>query len=200
MNNNKINENLIINNSVKPKENQRVRLTKQLLKNALVEIMDKKDFAKITIKEICEVAQTNRSTFYLHYTDQHSLLDDIENDLLQNTNNILSSIDSEASGVQYLTVFLEYVKTQKTIIKTLLCRNDSLAFQKRFIKSYSVVFSKNLALATIEPTSSYIHKFLMMGSLNILTDWVEQNFDLSCETLAKLIFGLCDGAVYDFIK
>lgn len=45
--------------------------------NALITLLDSKDFEYITIKEICETAGVNRSTFYLHY--------DNVNDLLQET-------------------------------------------------------------------------------------------------------------------
>lgn len=34
---------------------------------AFLELIEKKDFAYITVKEICEKAGVNRSTFYLHY-------------------------------------------------------------------------------------------------------------------------------------
>ena len=45
--------------------------------NALITLLDSKDYEYITIKEICETAGVNRSTFYLHY--------DNINDLLQET-------------------------------------------------------------------------------------------------------------------
>ena len=56
------------------KENQRVKLTRQLLQNSLIELMQEKPIAKTTIKEICETADINRSTFYLYYADQYALL------------------------------------------------------------------------------------------------------------------------------
>ena len=56
------------------KMDQRVRLTRNLLKNALVQLMQEQHIAKISIRAICEVAGINRSTFYVHYTDQYDLL------------------------------------------------------------------------------------------------------------------------------
>ena len=41
---------------------------------ALLELLDKKDFEYITIKEICDTAKVNRSTFYLHYENTVDLL------------------------------------------------------------------------------------------------------------------------------
>ena len=44
-------------------ENQRIRLSKTLLKNALVHLLQKKPLNKISVLEICETAQINRTTF-----------------------------------------------------------------------------------------------------------------------------------------
>ena len=41
---------------------------------ALLSILEKKDFEYITIKEICDAAGVNRSTFYLHYENTYDLL------------------------------------------------------------------------------------------------------------------------------
>ncbi len=56
--------------------------TALLMNQALIELLNKKDFEFITIKEICEKAGVNRSTFYLHYETIGDLLDEC----LENTN------------------------------------------------------------------------------------------------------------------
>ena len=61
-------------------ENQRVRLSKMLLKNALIKLLKEKPLEKITIYELCAEAQLNRVTFYKYYGSQYDLLTDIEND------------------------------------------------------------------------------------------------------------------------
>ncbi|MFR8061046.1 MAG: TetR/AcrR family transcriptional regulator [Lancefieldella rimae] len=58
-------------------ENQRIRLSKTLLKNALVHLLQKKPLNKISVLEICETAQINRTTFYMYYGSQTDLLIEI---------------------------------------------------------------------------------------------------------------------------
>ena len=41
---------------------------------AFLELLEQKDFAFITVKEICKKAEVNRSTFYLHYETIDDLL------------------------------------------------------------------------------------------------------------------------------
>ena len=48
-------------------ENRRSKMTKKLIKEALIELLSKEDLQHISVKRICENADLNRSTFYLHY-------------------------------------------------------------------------------------------------------------------------------------
>ena len=60
------------------KNNSRKIITKKILNDSLLELMQTKPISKITIKEICDLSDMSRSTFYLHYHDQSALLEDIE--------------------------------------------------------------------------------------------------------------------------
>ena len=61
-------------------EDRRVRRTKQLIKQSLIELMHEKPFKDITVKDITERADLNRGTFYLHYVDIYDLLSKIEDE------------------------------------------------------------------------------------------------------------------------
>ena len=62
-------------------ENIRVKKTKDKIKDSFLELIINKEFDKITVKEICQNAHTSRITFYDHYIDKYTLLDDIFNDM-----------------------------------------------------------------------------------------------------------------------
>lgn len=64
-------------------EDKRIIKTKKSLKNAMIEMLGKKDFEHITITELCRKAEVSRITFYSHYNDKYALLDDIFEDMLQ---------------------------------------------------------------------------------------------------------------------
>lgn len=59
------------------KHDPRVKRTRQLLKQALLDLMREKSFAAITVQDICERATLNRATFYAHYVDKSDLMDHI---------------------------------------------------------------------------------------------------------------------------
>ena len=78
-------------------EDRRILKTKKNLKRTLIELLSQKAFEQISVKELCETAQTSRITFYPHYNDKYDLADDIFQDMvaiatdefhdLQKTNN-----------------------------------------------------------------------------------------------------------------
>ena len=51
----------------------RIEKTKTAIHNTFLELRSKKPLEKITIKELCEKAQINKSTFYSHYKDIYDL-------------------------------------------------------------------------------------------------------------------------------
>ena len=63
-------------------ENRRVRMTKRLMKDALLELLEKNNLANISVTAVCETADVHRSTFYNYYTDPANLLSEIEKDFL----------------------------------------------------------------------------------------------------------------------
>lgn len=65
------------------KSDARVRYTKKVLKEALLKALREKPLKSITVKELCEAAEINRATFYLHYQNCYDLLEKIENEMLE---------------------------------------------------------------------------------------------------------------------
>ena len=63
-----------------PRRDRRVRKTTNALKHALTVLMQKKSIKDITVKELTDIADVNRGTFYLHYEDVFDLLSQSEGD------------------------------------------------------------------------------------------------------------------------
>ena len=65
------------------KTDARVRYTVHMIQNVFLELLKEKPVAKITVKEICEHAEINRSTFYKHYQDVYDLMEKLENEAVE---------------------------------------------------------------------------------------------------------------------
>lgn len=64
-------------------EDKRIIKTKRSLKAAVIEMLSKQSFEKISITELCRKADVSRITFYSHYSDKYALVDDVFNDMVE---------------------------------------------------------------------------------------------------------------------
>ena len=105
------------------KNNQRTRLSKILLKNALMDALKEKGSVnKISVRDLCERAELNRSTFYAHYSEPKDLLEELEEEILQSTKEHLEKIGAEndLGAHKYISSFLKYIKDNDKQFRTLL--------------------------------------------------------------------------------
>lgn len=92
---------------------KRIEKTKRAIKNAFLELRTKKSLEKITVKELCELAYINKSTFYSHYEDIYALSDALEYDMvLEIVSSIPKDLDYNFSNPEIFTreVTLAFVK------------------------------------------------------------------------------------------
>jgi AcrR family transcriptional regulator len=174
---------------MKEKMDQRVRLTRNLLKNALVQLMQKQHITKISVRALCEIADINRSTFYVHYTDQYDLLTKVEQEVLENLNKYLSSQDLNKDlplSVQVLTKVLDYVKENMELFKALLSENCDVAFQKDLMKLTQVLSSQhNLSLTA--KIQEYTETFFLSGAISMLQIWLHRGANESPAQMAEFV-------------
>ena len=88
----------------------RIEKTKTAIHNTFLELRSRKPLEKITIKELCEKAQINKSTFYSHYKDIYDLSDQLETEAIPNPANCL-----EDPAVLAKNLFLGYLSRDSII-------------------------------------------------------------------------------------
>ena len=91
---------------------RRTKYTKSVIRQALFDLLKEKPLNKITVTDICKMADINRSTFYSYYEDVYALLTQIQNELFENIvltlandnwfNDILHLIDQNRDLCQVL--------------------------------------------------------------------------------------------------
>ena len=108
------------------KENRRVTMTKQLLKDALVSLLEKNDIYNISIRELCEAADVNRSTFYKYYGSQFDLLADMENDLILMVNQAVE--DNPAQAEKIVFIICKNIEENIDLCRLLVNNNVDPAF------------------------------------------------------------------------
>lgn len=172
---------------------QRVRLTQNLIKNALVQLMQEQHISKISIRALCEVAGINRSTFYVHYTNQYDLLEKVEQEVLDNLNKYLSKQhldETHSISVQILTRVLDYAKENVKLFKALLSENCGFAFQKDLMELAQVI-SEQQNQSLDGRTKEYVKTFGFTGAISILQKWLHDGADESPAQMAGFVIQIC---------
>lgn len=95
----------------------RVEKTKHSIFNAFIELRSHKPLERITVKELCELAKINKSTFYSHYVDIYDLSEQIESEI---TSNVIKSIDNIEEAFNDLVSFSKQLFLAYTAQDTLI--------------------------------------------------------------------------------
>ena len=110
---------------------RRIRKTRAALKGALANLMLVKQVKDISVRELTDLADVNRGTFYLHYKDVFDLLEKTEDDILEEFKETLNEFD-EKSVSDDATRFFESVYTlcmkNGDFIRILIGENGDIRF------------------------------------------------------------------------
>ncbi len=175
------------------KENQRVKLTKRLLKDALVSLLTEKDFEKINISELCRVAGINRATFYKHYTTPHDIVIDIENDIISTVQKPSGMLTTESMQL-YLENTCICLHENAELLKLLVkCNNDADFnlllddfFKALWSLRHSISSMKEIDADSVRLASS----FIASGMYCLLRQWILEEINKTPKEIAELIFNI----------
>ena len=169
---------------------------------ALISLLEKKDFDYITIKEICHAAGVNRSTFYLHYETTADLLKEATRYILDR---FLSYFSVDMKIVtrrfedcdlkelvfispEYLTPYLTFVRDNRRVFKTALKRFGTLGFEDVYDRMFKYLFAPILTrFHYSEKEQTYVMKFYLSGVTAVVMEWVGRNCEDDMETVTQII-------------
>ena len=170
-------------------ENRRVRMTKQLLKDALMELLEQKELTSITVTAICERADVHRSTFYKYYTDPADLMRDIEQDFLKMIP-IPLRVPGQQTQEQLLTettAFFDKVKLNEKAFRILFGKSTGNSFALRMV-DYLCSWDFPVNKGVDEQTACYIRLYIACGTVGMLRQWIDTEFALSSRKIAEMMF------------
>lgn len=123
---------------VKRNEDRRVKRTKRILRECLFELLTNATIDEITVKELTEKADVNRSTFYFYYKDIGDMVMQIQNDIFEVFEETVIAPQASFITVEdftdYLLRFLRFCKEYENICKFVVS-NDPNNFLSNKIKA-----------------------------------------------------------------
>lgn len=178
--------------SEKLKTDRRVRRTRALLVDALVTLLETRSFKDITVKELCDTADINRGTFYLHYKDIYDMMEQIEQDITDQLEALVSSHTSEELNANpYMLIYdiFQFTSENSALCKTLLSQNGDISFlmkiknlcRDRFIEVCAFAFRRE-----DHAHFEYSYNFIASGCVGLIESWLFSEQPESPEEMARL--------------
>lgn len=182
-------------------KDKRVIRTKALLIRSLSALMKQKNIKDITVKELCEYADINRGTFYLHYKDIYDMLDSIEQELSEKFLQIFQKYNSETNEDFPYPLFLEIFKLvddNAELFRVLIGPNGDISFIMKIFKLYNIhcLQSKfNKLSPQFSMNQVYYSNFILYGCVGLIEQWLSRDTKESPEKMAELITKLVSTGV-----
>ena len=170
-----------------------------MMKEALIDLLDKKSLEKITVTEICKNADVNRSTFYAYYEDIGTLMLEIEDEVLEHVT-IYADNFNDYSDKRMLEVFEEffnYVRNNAKLFRVLMVQHDNSSFNRRMLDTIMEKYKMSLEYNDELP-AKYTYVYSVSGVIGIMGEWIDSGFAISSKKLAKIVLQMCVKATRSF--
>ena len=174
-------------------KDHRTRVTKMLIRRAFTDLLRVKPVQSISIKELCEKAGVNRGTFYAHYASVHDLLMQMEDEMLAEINEVLSSLlptdGGDVSSLRISTELFQCLKDNADLCTVTLGDFGDKSFAMRMLNmgwekcfgAYSRYFRG------VSPREiAYFYAFVSEGCIGLLRRWLREGMTTSAEDIAAL--------------
>lgn len=176
---------------------RRVRRTKKLLFNSLTKLMLQKKINKISVTELTELADVNRSTFYLYYKDIYDMIDKIETEMFNELSAQLKKLYMPESTYENILSFFiyvfEFIRENSDFCKVLLGREGDSTFLNKFKEA---IIDSQPPVATINGIGSrYYMPFFISGCIGAIQQWLEDDMKVPPKEIAVFVIDLISGGV-----
>lgn len=174
------------------KLDRKTRYTRMVLQDSLIELMKDKPISKITIKELCEHADINRTTFYAHYTDQYDLLRKIQDETLSWVKERLCELLSKTDKHEVMAVLegiFQYFTENRSHLQVLMSEQGDIDFQKQLFTLIYQECGINFSADDNMGAEDYFI-FVVTGSVGLIQHWLKNGLDKSPKEMAEVIFNV----------
>ena len=188
--------------TIPTQQERRIRRTRSMILAGFIQLMQQKPIKDISVRELADLVDINRSTFYLHYTDIYDLLEQTENNLMKQ---FLSIIQTEKQTVTLqdfsdrLERFFTVLSENQKLCRALMSPNGDIAF----VRKLEALLAENgiKILRMISPENEldsqdlrYITSFFLSGCVGMVDMWLQDDCKQSAHHMAEMAMHLlCTG-------
>lgn len=171
------------------KSDARVRYTRMVIKDAFITLLKQKPPNKISVTQVCELAEINRATFYKHYADCFDLMNTFEDELMEQLQGIMHRAAPQNLEQMFQEIFAR-IQEKGEIYLTLTSANGDSSFPSRIISlcyDEAIRSGELQSLTASDINQEWIYYFCANGCSGILGHWLETGMTQDTATLARFM-------------
>jgi AcrR family transcriptional regulator len=173
----------------------RVIRTRQMIRDAFLELMDTVGFSKITVENLAKKAFISRNTFYLHYTDKFDLLNQLENEILAGLREIISDLpfdDMKANGLtdratMVLRHVFAYVQENHIFFKLVMSENGDPAFLPKLGETIKTIMLDKGMESKLRIPGHYMAAIIVGVQTGVIGEWLRGGMAETPEEVANIL-------------
>ena len=171
-------------------------MTKQILSDSLLELLQSEDIHKVSIRTLCEKADINRSRFYKYYGSQYDLLKDMEEHLLIQIEEVLSTNGQTSDNHKNMTKLLYFAEEHSELFRLLLNANIDPDFPKRLL-TLPAIFQKFQEIFPDDISQEFLYRqdFLFYGGYQVIKRWINTKERESPEKMAAILENIFSSSI-----
>ena len=173
-------------------EDRRVRRTRERLRQALTQLLLEKDVRDITVRELTDLADVNRGTFYTHYRDIYDMREQMERELFQQLSDMLRAYDAQSirgSLRPILTAVFRFIVENRELFGSVLGGGGEALFFTRlqglihdlYLRQWSGTYDLGGGA-----DANYSLEFLVSGVAGLVRAWAREGMAEPPEAMAAL--------------
>lgn len=172
---------------------RRIKYTKMVLNDSLIQFLEQKELSKITVTELCKAADVNRSTYYAHFTDPFQQMSKLKEELITNVTAFTRQIDISDIPLQnrhyyVLKSILAYVEKKRHTFRILLSENGDRKMQEELLHILAEkAFAPELMHYADETTRHYWMIYAANGCFGMFFQWLIDENPIPSEQLAQIM-------------
>lgn len=176
------------------RENQRVAVTKRMLQDGLLRLLENKDLDKVKITELCAEAGINRVTFYRHYQTPSDVLLEMEREIVRDLRQQFQKPQTLQELKRYLEDVCGFMDEHIALIRILVRNNTDSDFYHVFNGLFQQVL-KNGTLDNVvgnvdADAMSVLSMFNAGGCYFLMRQWLLGNILKSAKEIASIFYDL----------
>lgn len=178
------------------KDNQRVAITKRLLKEGLLRLLRQKELDKINVTELCRESDINRATFYRHYQSPHDILAEIERDLFYQIKNQFPMPTCYQEIEPCMIGIFTFLYDRADLLRILIQCNTDMDLTRLINDLYLEIWSEladanRTGIPQLDPESiKLLVSYCSGGGYCLLRQWLLEDIQKTPQEIANLCCGL----------